>query len=212
MIEIQNVTKVIRGQTILDHIDLTLDRGHVYGFVGRNGSGKSMLLKSICGFVVPDGGSIRIDGKKLGEDIDFPQDMGLVIEKPAFLPWLSGLDNLRLLAEIRGIVGEDRIREEMRSFGLDPDNKKKVKAYSLGMKQRLGLIQAFMEDPALLILDEPFNGLDRDGVKTVYDRIRERSGPDRLILLCSHIQGDIETLCDTIYEVDSGRVSPGAAT
>lgn len=206
MIKVENVSKTIKGQTILDQINLELEYGMVYGFVGRNGSGKSMLLKAICGFIQPDEGSITIDGKVLGKDIDFPEDIGIIIEKPAFIPYLSGLENLKILAEIRKLITEEQIRQEMEAFGLDPDNKKKVKNYSVGMKQRLALAQAFMEDPRILILDESMNGLDREGVAFAKERVREAKEKGKMILICSHIAGDIQELCDVIFEIDAGRI------
>lgn len=206
MIKVENVSKTIKGQVILDQINLELEYGNIYGFVGRNGSGKSMLLKAICGFIQPDEGSITIDGKMLGVDMDFPEDIGIIIEKPSFIPYLSGLENLKILAEIRKIITEEKIREEMEAFGLDPDNKKKVKHYSVGMKQRLALAQAFMENPRLLILDESMNGLDREGVAFAKKRIKEAKDEGKMILICSHIAGDIQELCDVIFEIDAGRI------
>lgn len=206
MIEVDNVTKIIKGQTILNHIKLELDYGMIYGFVGRNGSGKTMLLKAICGFITPNEGRIIVDGKELGKELDFPQNIGVIIEKPAFIPYLSGLENLRSLAAIRKVISEEKIREEMVAFGLDPDNKKKVKNYSVGMKQRLALAQAFMENPDILVLDECMNGLDQEGVDVAKIRILQAKQEGKMVLLCSHIANDLQELCDMIYEMDNGKI------
>lgn len=206
MIKVDNVSKIIKGQIILDHIDLELDYGMIYGFVGRNGSGKTMLLKAICGFITPDEGRIVVDEKELGKELDFPPNIGVIIEKPAFVPYLSGLENLRNLAAIRKIIPEEKIRDEMTFFGLDPRNKKKVKNYSVGMKQRLALVQAFMEDPDILVLDECMNGLDNEGTAVVKKRILRAKQQGKMILLCSHIAGDLQEVCDMIFEMDNGKL------
>ena len=206
MIKVRDVSKTIKGQKILNHINLELEYGKVYGFVGRNGSGKTMLLKAICGFITPDEGSITINGQKLGKELDFPPNIGVIIEKPAFIPYLSGLENLKNLAAIRKIITEEKICEEMTAFELDPDNKKKVKNYSVGMKQRLALAQAFMENPDILVLDECMNGLDSEGVAVVKKRILQAKEEGKLILLCSHIAGDLQELCDVIFEMDGGSI------
>lgn len=207
MIQVKNLSKTIKGQLILDNINLELEYGRIYGFVGPNGSGKSMLLKSICGFIHPDTGSIVIDGKVLGQDLDFPEDIGIIIDKPAFIPYLSGLENLKILASIRKTITWNQIEEEIKSFGLDPRNKKKVKHYSVGMKQRLAFAQAFMENPKILILDEAMNGLDKEGIRITKKRILQAKQDEKMILLCSHIASDIEELCDIVYEMDAGKLS-----
>ena len=207
MIRVDDISKTIKGQTILNHVSLELEDGMIYGFVGRNGSGKTVLLKAICGFITPDEGSVWVDGKKLGEDMDFLPDMGIIIEKPAFIPYLSGLENLRSLAMIRKKITEEKVREEMIFFGLDPQSKKKVKNYSVGMKQRLALAQAFMEDPAVLVLDECINGLDKEGVEVAKKRILQAKEEGKMVLLCSHIAGDLQELCDKIFEIHNGKLS-----
>ena len=171
MIKVENVSKTIKGQRILNHINLELEYGMVYGFVGRNGSGKTMLLKAICGFITPDEGRIIIDGKELGKELDFPPNIGVIIEKPAFVPYLSG-----------------------------------VKNYSVGMKQRLALAQAFMEKPDILVLDECMNGLDKEGVAMVKKRILLAKKERKMVLLCSHIANDLQELCDLIFEIDGGSI------
>lgn len=207
MIKIDSVSKTIKGQEILCSINAEMDYGKVYGFVGRNGSGKTMLLKAICGFITPDMGYVTIDGKQVGKEIDFPEDIGVIIEKPAFIPYISGYDNLCLLADIRKKIDREKIKEEMELFGLDWNNRKKVKNYSVGMKQRLALVQAFMEEPKILILDEAMNGLDKEGVVITKERIRKAKEEGKMILICSHIVGDLEELCDCIFEIDSGHLS-----
>lgn len=206
MIKVENVSKTIKGQRILNHINLELEYGMVYGFVGRNGSGKTMLLKAICGFITPDEGRIIIDGKELGKELDFPPNIGVIIEKPAFVPYLSGVENLKNLAVIRKIITEEEIREEMDAWGLDSNSKKKVKNYSMGMKQRLALAQAFMEKPDILVLDECMNGLDKEGVAMVKKRILLAKKERKMVLLCSHIANDLQELCDLIFEIDGGSI------
>ena len=163
-IEIKNYTKTIRKNIILDNINLNLESGNIYGFIGRNGSGKSMLFKSICGLTSINQGEILIDSHKLGCDIEFPKSVGAVLDNGGFLPNLSGLDNLILLASINNKATIEDIKKSMSILGLDPNDNKSVKKYSLGMKQKLSIAQALMENPSLLILDEPFNGLDKHSV------------------------------------------------
>ncbi len=204
MIHISNACKEIKGQKILDIINLTIEDGKTYGFIGRNGSGKTMLMKAICGFISLNSGSITVNGKTIGKDIDFPPDTGIIIEKPAFIPYMSAVDNLTLLAEIRKKIGRTEIEEVIRKVGLDPHNKKKVKAFSLGMKQRLAFAQAIMESPTLLILDEPMNALDKEGVVFVRNMLQEMKSKGITILICSHISDDIDMLCDRVFEMERG--------
>ena len=159
-IEVKDYSKVLRNIPILNSINLTLTSGCIYGLVGKNGCGKTMLLRAIAGLIIPTSGEVLVDGKCLHKDISFPPDMGILIENPLFLEYLTGLDNLKMLAEIRGIATVESIKDYMQQLGLDPSLKPPVRKYSLGMKQKLGIIQAIMENPELLILDEPFNALD----------------------------------------------------
>lgn len=159
------ISREFNGITVLNDINLALESGKIYGLIGRNGSGKTVLMKIICGFLMPSKGYVLINGRKLGKDIDFPENTGIIIEAPTFLAHLNAYQNLKNLADIRGIIGPDEIRQSISAVGLDPNSNKKVGKFSLGMRQKLGIAQAIMENPDILILDEPFNGLDKDSVK-----------------------------------------------
>lgn len=206
MIEVKNVSLTLNKTEILKHIDLSLEEGKIHGLIGRNGSGKTMLMKCICGFVKPSEGEIFVAGKKIGRDCDFPQNTGIIIEAPGFVPYYSGYKNLKLLAGLRNKIGKDEIISAMKTAGLDPYLKRHVRKYSLGMRQRLGLAQAVMENPDLLILDEPMNGLDKDGVRDMRSRLLELKAQGKTILIASHSAEDIEILCDGVYEMDKGAV------
>ena len=207
MIELKDVNKTIKQQVILDHVSLRIHKGGIYGFVGRNGSGKYMLFKAICGFISVDSGSIIVDHKRIGEEIDFPMNMGVIIEKPALIPYMTGMDNLRYLASIQKKITQDRIAATMQLVGLDPLSKKKVRAYSLGMKQRLAIAQAMMEEPDILILDEPMNALDQQAASLVKDLLKQEKDRNCTILICSHISGDLEELSDQLYRIENGAVT-----
>lgn len=200
MIIIDNLTKKFNKETILENVNLKLEKGKIYGFVGKNGSGKTVLFKMILGFISPSNGYVQVNNKKVGKDIDFPADCGIIIETPGFIDNISGYKNLRLLASIKGTIDDSKIRECMNFMGLDPDDKKKVKNYSLGMKQKLGLTQALMENPEILILDEPMNALEQESVVKVRNLLMKLK-EEKIILLASHIKEDIELLCDEIYEI-----------
>ena len=204
---IEHLHKSFGSEEILHGIDRTFAAGKIHGIVGNNGSGKTVLMKCICGFLIPDKGHVRVNGKEVGKDIDFPKDMGIIIETPGFLPGVTGLKNLKLLASLRGLADEKKIRQTIERVGLDPALKKPVSKYSLGMRQRLGIAQAIMEDPSLLILDEPFNGLDKHGVAEIRQLIRELRTEGKTILLASHNQTDIDELCDTVCEMDAGNMT-----
>ena len=191
---------------VLSDISLTFEAGKIYGLVGRNGSGKTMLLKQILGFVTADSGTIRIDGKLLGKDMDMPDNIGAIIETPGFLPEYSGYKNLKLLSMIRGQIGDEKIREMITLVGLDPASRKRVGNYSLGMRQRLGIAQALMEDPDIVLLDEPMNGLDNEGVAEMRKLFGTLRDEGKLIVLASHSREDIDLLCDEIYRFDQGRL------
>ncbi|MBU3158378.1 ABC transporter ATP-binding protein [Clostridium frigoris] len=207
IIEITNLTKKIKGNTILNLINLSIEKGQTIGIIGRNGSGKSMLFKAICGFVIPTSGTIEVLGKKINKDVSFPEKTGFIIENPGFLPQYSGFKNLKILADIQGIITNDMIIKSLTDVGLDPYDKKAVKKYSLGMKQRLGIAQSIMENPELLILDEPTNGLDKDGVKIIHSLLKKIKENGTTILMASHNPLDIEILCDHVYEMDKGVLS-----
>lgn len=206
MIRIDSVSLQLNKQQILNNISLELHSGKIYGLVGNNGCGKTMLMKCICGFVHPTGGQIQADGKVIGKDVDYLPDAGIIIETPGFIGYYSGLQNLKVLAGINHKIGQEQIRDAMRRVGLDPDLKLAVKKYSLGMRQRLGLAQAIMENPSVLILDEPMNGLDRKGVEEMRRLLLSLKALDKLIIIASHNAEDIEVLCDRVYEMDSGVI------
>lgn len=207
MIVLENVSKSFKEKTVLQKTDLTIEKGRITGFVGRNGSGKTVLLKLICGLLRPTTGTVTVQGKQLGKDCDFAPDVGVLIETPSFISYESGFRNLRDLAAIRKKITADEVRAAIRSVGLDDTDKKWVGKYSLGMRQRLGITQAIMEHPALLILDEPMNGLDRGGVEEMRKLFRSLRDNGTTILLASHAAEDIDLLCDTVYEVSDGIVT-----
>ena len=202
---IENLSKTIKNNKILDNVNLTFESGHVYGLVGRNGSGKTMLLRAICGLIFPDSGKVIIDGKQLHKDISFPESCGIIIENTDLLPNFSAFDNLKMLSEIKNTANDNMIKSAIKSVGLDPDSKKKVKTFSLGMKQRLSIAQALFEDPDILILDEPTNALDEDGVNDVRRILLEQKKKNKLIIIASHNKEDISLLSDTVISVSNGR-------
>ncbi len=206
MIQIENLCKKFGEAEVLHDISMTLEPGKVYGLVGRNGSGKTMLLKHILGFVHATSGKIMIDGKEIGKDIDMPQNVGAIIENPGFLPEYSGFKNLKFLAMIRGKISDQQIKDTIRLVGLDPDSKKHVGKYSLGMRQRLGLAQALMENPDILLLDEPLSGLDNDGVEEMHQLLLKQKELGKLLVVASHSKEDIEVLCDEIFRFDKGKM------
>lgn len=203
-ISVQNVSKDFGQERVLKSVSRDFEQGKIHGIVGNNGSGKTVLMKCICGFLIPTEGTVTVNGKRVGRDVDFPPDLGLIIETPGFLPNLSGAKNLEILASLNKKIGLAEIADSIRRVGLDPLMKKPVGKYSLGMRQRLGIAQAIMEDPALLILDEPLNGLDKHGVREMRDLIKGLKADGKTILLASHNQGDIDELCDTVCEMDAG--------
>ena len=206
MITVKDVSLKIKKDMILKDITAEFTDGKIHGIIGRNGSGKTMLMKCICGFIKPTEGEITVAGKKIGTDCDFPESIGVIIETPEFIPYYSGFKNLKLLADIRHKITDDDIRRSMELVGLDPKLKKSVKKYSLGMRQRLGLAQAVMENPDLLILDEPMNGLDKDGVGDMRRYLLNLKEQGKTILIASHSAEDIDVLCDTVVEMDKGKM------
>ena len=206
MVVLENVSKSFKDKTVLQKTDLTIESGKITGFIGRNGSGKTVLFKLICGLMLPTTGTVTVDGVRIGKDRDFAPDTGVLIETPSFISYESGLRNLRDLAAIQKKINLEQVRDAIRLVGLDPDDKKRVGKYSLGMRQRLGIAQAIMERPSLIILDEPMNGLDKEGVedmRTLFARLRDEG---RTILLASHTAEDIDILCDSVYELDKGAI------
>lgn len=207
VIEVSKVTKCFGEDLVLKEANLTLYPGEVCGIVGNNGSGKTVLMKCICGFYPVTTGRIRVLGQEIGKDTDFPSSLGVIIESPGFLTNMSGFRNLEILAGMKKLISAADIRLVMKKVGLDPDMKKAVAKYSLGMRQRLGIAQAIMEDPKLLILDEPFNGLDKHGVEEIRQILLDLKDRGKTILLASHNAEDIRILCDRVFEMDGGVLS-----
>lgn len=204
IIEVRGLSLTIGKTAILNDVTVSLEAGKIHGLIGRNGSGKTMLMKCICGFIRPTRGEVVVDGKRVGKDVDFPENMGIIIETPGFIPYYSGYKNLKLLAGFRNKIGREEIIQAMERTGLDPKLKRHVKKYSLGMRQRLGLAQAIMEDPDILILDEPMNGLDKDGVEDMRRYLIDLREHGKTILIASHSSEDISVLCDAVYEMEKG--------
>lgn len=205
MIEVKNVSVTIGKNRILQDISVTFEKGKIHGLIGRNGSGKTVLMKCICGFMKPTSGAVFVEGKQIGKDVDFVPNAGVIIETPGFVPFYSGYKNLDILAELNRRIGREEIEDAMQTVGLDPGLKRHVKKYSLGMRQRLGIAQAIMENPKLLILDEPFNGLDKEGVEQMRTYFLKLKEEGVTILLTSHTSEDIKLLCDTVTEMEKGR-------
>ena len=206
-ITVKNLTKKFKEATVLNDINVEFEAGKVHGLIGRNGSGKTMLMKCICGIVPYKTGEIRVNDKIIGKDVDIPANVGVIIETPGFLPNYSAYNNLKFLAKISNKIGTIEIKNAIESVGLNPYDKKHVGKYSLGMRQRLGLAQAIMENPDLLILDEPMNGLDKDGVKDMRQYLLDLKAQGKTILIASHSAEDIDVLCDTVHEMDKGKIS-----
>lgn len=207
MIQVEHLTKRFGSHTVLDDFSLTFEQGKIYGVVGRNGSGKTVLFKCICGFLKPTAGSVTADGQRIGQDVDMLPNAGIILESPGFLPGYSGLQNLWFLAGLRRKIGRDDCAKAMVRVGLNPKDRKRVSRYSMGMRQRLGIAQAIMENPDILILDEPTNGLDDGGVREIHELLLELKAQGKVILLASHSREDIETLCDTVIRMDQGKVA-----
>lgn len=203
---LDKVTKTIQGHTVLDQVSLILESGKIYGLVGRNGSGKTMLIRSISGMVHPTSGEIRWNDKVLYRDISCIPHQGLLIENIGLYPEFSGFENLKLLAGIQKRVTDAEIRETIAMVGLDPDDKRPIRKYSLGMKQKITLAQAFMEKPELLMLDEPTNALDESSVVRVREHIKAAAAEGAIVILASHNKEDIACLCDVVNHMDAGRI------
>lgn len=206
MIKISSYTKIIKGTTVLKDINLTFENGRIYGLRGRNGSGKTMLMRAICGLIIPTEGHIEIDGKILGSELSFPPSVGVLIENPAFLDNRTGLQNLKLLAAINNKITEDDIKNALIKVGLDPQDKRKFRKYSLGMKQKLGIAAAIMESPELLILDEPLNALDADGVDKVRKILIDFKSRGATVIIACHDREELEMLSDEIVFIENGEI------
>ncbi len=205
-LDITNLYKEIKGRSILSDINLELEKGKIYGFFGRNGSGKTMLFRAICGLIKPTKGTIKVFNEIIGEEISFPRSLGVIIENVGLWPSYTGLQNLRYLAAIKSIISDEEIKKSILRVGLDPEDKRPFKKYSLGMKQRLGLAQAFMEKPDLIILDEPTNALDEEGIILVRNILLEEKERGATILIASHNKEDIDLLSDQKFKMDNGRL------
>ena len=206
IIKVENISKSFAGRKVLDNVSLEIEQGSICGLVGRNGSGKTVLMKCICGFLTPDSGSIRIRDRNQTRKQNVSGNMGIIIESPGFLEQESACRNLLYLARLRGLIGKSEVKEAIRQVGLSPDDRKKVKKYSMGMRQRLGIAQAIMEKPDILLLDEPMNGLDEQGVtdmRTLFLSLKENGVT---ILLASHNAEDIALLCDNVYRIYGGKI------
>ncbi len=204
MVSVRHVSKSFRKERVIKDVNVEFEDGKITGIIGRNGSGKTVLFKMICGLVLPDCGEITVNNERVGKDVDFPSSMGAIIETPGFIPYQSAYSNLLDLAAIKKKITKGQVMDAIRRVGLDPGSKKKVSQYSLGMRQRLGIAQAIMEDPDLLILDEPMNGLDKQGVEDMRKLFMEVKGQGKTVLMASHNREDIEVLCDVVYEMDAG--------
>ena len=204
-IRLENVNKTLKGREVLKDISLTLERGGVYAFFGRNASGKTMLFRAIAGLILPDSGTVTVFGQRISEQRIFPNNMGLIIESIGLWPQMTGFENLALIAGIKNVAGEEEIRRALTRVGLDPEDKRKYRAYSMGMKQKLALAQAIMEEPELLILDEPTNGLDEEAVELFREIVVQEKKRGATCLIATHQLDDIKDLYDEIYHVKDGR-------
>lgn len=205
-IRVEHAGKKIKGVTVLEQINLSMCSGYIYGFHGENGSGKTMLMRLVAGLIKPTTGYVYINGKQLGKVIDFPQRTGMLLENPAFLEQYTGMMNLKLLAGLTGYANEKQIRSALLRIGLNPDDKRKYHKYSLGMRQKLGIAAAIMEQPDLLILDEPFNALDQESAEKAKRIICEERKRGALILLACHDKQMSEELADHIFILENGRI------
>ena len=202
----KEITKSFKNNIVLDDVNLTFKEGNIYGLIGRNGSGKSVFLKILCGFYRPDKGKIIYDGLDLFESSSFPPDTRCMIEKPTFIPDLSGFDNLKLLAKIQNKISDNQILDTMKKLNLDKEINKSFSKYSLGTKQKLGIAQVLMENPKIIILDEPFNGIENSTVELVRNLLLEEKKKGKIIIIATHIKEDLEKLVDEVYEFDNGKV------
>ncbi|UKS57396.1 ATP-binding cassette domain-containing protein [Exiguobacterium acetylicum] len=206
MIKLEQVTKGYQGNPLFEEVDLTIQKGDIVGITGPNGSGKSVLFKMICGFIHPDAGTITVRNEQLGPARRFPENVGVIIDRPGYIAHKSGFENLKQLAAIRKVITDADIEQAMRTVGLQPGNRQKVKQYSLGMKQKLAIAQAIMEQQDILILDEAFNALDHDSVLRLRELLLSFKAEGKTIVLTSHNQQDIDALCDSVYRINQGRL------
>ena len=202
VITLKNVSKSVKGLTLFNNVDMNIEKGKIYGIVGPNGSGKSILFKMICGFIFTDNGTIFVEGSEVGKIKRFPENFGIIIDRPGYVASKTGFQNLKDLALIRGQISDEKITETMKLVGLDLSAKQKVKNYSLGMKQKLAIAQAIMEDQQVLILDEAFNALDAESVVMIRNILLNFKNEGRTILITSHNQEDIDVLCDEVFRIN----------
>lgn len=205
-IELRNVTKKIKGAVVLDNVNCRFESGNIYGLKGKNGSGKTMLMRAVCGLIKIREGEVDIDGKILGKDMSFPESIGALIENPAFIDSYTGFKNLKVLASIQNKISDEEIREALTEVGLEPDDKRTYRKYSLGMKQRLGIAAAVMESPDIIILDEPINALDESGARLVRGILEKHRERGAIIILACHDTEELEYLSDVIYTISEGRI------
>lgn len=206
-VKVCSLSKIIKKVTVLDNIDFTFEGGLIYGLRGINGSGKTMLMRCITGLIYPTSGEIYIDDKKLGKDVSFPPSIGALIENPKFLKEYTGFENLKMLADIQGKISSEEIRETLKSVGLSPDDKRTFYKYSLGMRQRLGIAAAILGKPEIILLDEPTNAIDADGLKGIRKVIRNLISPDRVIIVACHEKQEMDMLADVIIEMEDGKIT-----
>lgn len=211
-LEVINATKIIEKKIILDNINLKLKGGRIYGLRGKNGAGKTMLFRLISGLIFPTEGKVLINGEELGKEISFPRSIGILIENPGYIPNFSGFKNLKIISNIKGIIDDRKIIETMELLGLDPASKKKVKKYSLGMKQKLGLAMAVMEDSDIIILDEPVNALDEASVRIVHELLEKHKKRGALIIVASHDREELDLLADEIFVMENGKMKETEST
>lgn len=205
-IEVHEYEKVISSNKLLSNINMSLSSGNIYGFQGKNGSGKTMLMRAISGLILPTSGYVEVDGKRIGKDIDFPQDIGVLIENPGFIGSYSGFKNLKLLASLKNKVKDEQICKLMKQLALDPNDEKKYRKYSLGMKQKLGIIAAIMEEPEIIILDEPFNALDEKSCDIVNEMLFKIKANNKIIIIACHDKEELFKIADVVYVIENGEV------
>lgn len=205
-IEVHEYEKVISSNKLLSNINMSLSSENIYGFQGKNGSGKTMLMRAISGLILPTSGYVEVDGKRIGKDIDFPQDIGVLIENPGFIGSYSGFKNLKLLASLKNKVKDEQICKLMKQLALDPNDEKKYRKYSLGMKQKLGIIAAIMEEPEIIILDEPFNALDEKSCEIVNEMLFKIKANNKIIIIACHDKEELFKIADVVYVIENGEV------
>lgn len=206
-IEVNNVTKKFKNIEVLKDINVTFESGKIYGLIGRNGSGKTVLLKILCGFYAPTSGDVIVNGENIVKNKTFPKNTRALIEKPGFIPELTGYENLEILAKIQNKIGEKEIIAAVEMVNLQNDIFKKYANYSLGTKQKLGIVQVLMEDPDIMIFDEPFNGIENKTAESLRKLLLKLKEKGKLIIIASHIKEDIYNLADEIYEFDDGYIT-----